>query len=126
MAAIALADIVCVRLYPNKETALFKILNNAFSGLVTVKSLILSAVFVDNGAVVENGYDLEVVAQSHFKVVGIVGGGNLNNAGSEFGIDIAVGHDGNFPSHQRQGQGLTHQRLISFVVGMNRNGGIAQ
>jgi hypothetical protein len=37
--------------------------------------------------------DLELVAQAHFPVVGVVGGGDFDGAGAEFGVDVVVGDD---------------------------------
>ena len=55
-----------------------------------------------------------------------MGGGDFNNAGSEFGVDIAVGHNRNFTSHKGKGQRFADHVLIALVVGMNRHGGVAQ
>jgi len=60
------------------------------------------------------------------KVVGVVGGGDLDAAGAEVGIDVVVGHDRNLTPHQRQGQCLAHQIGVARILGVHRHGRVAQ
>ena len=65
---------MAVRLHLHQISARFQIGDDLLSGLVAVETLILSAVFVDLAVVVQNPDDFQIVAQSHFKVIGVVGG----------------------------------------------------
>ena len=98
----------------------------ALRALVAVHALVLAAVVVDLAVVVQHADGLQVVAQAHLKVVGVVGGGHLHAAGAEVHLHILVGHDGDLPVHQGQDAGLAHQVLVALVVGVHGHAGVAQ
>ena len=62
----------------------------------------------------------------NFKVVRVVGWGNLYNACSEVHFYIVIGNNRNFPMYQRQNQSLANQMLIPFIIRVDCNGSIAQ
>ena len=66
------------------------------------------------------------MAQSHLKVVRVVRGSNLNNAGSEIRFNIIVRNNGDLTVNYRQNKCLAHKVLIAFVIRVYRNGGIAE
>ena len=53
------------------------------------------------GVVGQNADDRQMMPQTDFKVVGVVGGGDFHDTGSEFHIHVAVGHNGDLPVYQR-------------------------
>ena len=56
----------------------------------------------------------QVVAAADFKVVGVVGRGDLQGAGAKFQIHVAVPDDGDGPLHERQGH------LVGLEIGVAR------
>ena len=73
-----------------------------------------------------DGDDFEIVTLTHFKVVRVVGGGDLHHAGTEIHFDIRVCHDRDHAVHDRQHHVFAHQMCIALVIGMDRHGGIAE
>ena len=106
--------------------ARFKVGKHRLTGGVTVKALIFPAVGVYGGVAVHYVYLLQAVTFAHQKVVGVVRGGDLDAAGAELFVHVIVGYYGDLASDKRQDQRLAHQRGVAFVVGVDRNGGIAQ
>ena len=126
MAAVAGADIVAVRLHLHQISARFQIGDDLLPGLVAVETFVLSAVLVDLAVVVQNPDDFQIVAQTHFKVVGVVGGGHLDAAGAEIHFGVIVGDHGDFLIHQGQNDHLAHDVLVALVVGVDAHAGVAQ
>ena len=48
------------------------------------------------------------MAQTYFKVVRVVRGGDFNNARSEIHLNIIIGNNGYFAVNKRQNKGLAH------------------
>ena len=69
--------------------------------------------------------DLQVVAQAHLEVVGVVGGGHLHGAGAEAQLHVVVRHDGDLPVHDGQDAGLAHQVLEPLVLRVHGHAGVA-
>ena len=126
MAAVAGAHVVAVRLHLHQISARFQIGDDLLSGLVAVETLILSAVFVDLAVVVQNPDDFQIVAQSHFKVIGVVGRGHLNAAGAKVHLGVIVSDDGDFLIHKGKNDHLAHDVLVALVVGIDAHAGVAQ
>ncbi len=74
--------------------------HKGFPAGVTVHALVLPAVFVDGGILVEDVDDGEIVPLAHLKVVGVVGGGDLHHAGAEVHLAVFVPHHRDFPVTQ--------------------------
>ena len=115
-----------VFLYLNEISARFEVGNYCLSCLESVHSCILG-IIVDNLSVVGHDvYDRQIVANAYFKIVGVVSRGYLNNACSELHVNVGVGDNGYLPANKRQSYCLANIFLISFVLGIYCNGGIAQ
>ena len=126
MAAVAVPHVVGVRLHLDKKPELFHIGNDALSRLVAVEPRIFARELVHRAVVVHHADDGQIVPKPHFKVIGVVRGGDLHRARAEFGIDVLVLHEGDLPPHEGQGERLADEGRIARVAGMHRNGGIAQ
>ena len=109
-----------------QKSLLFQFLHHLFSGFVAVHSLIFSAVFVDSGIVVQHINFRQVMAFAHFKVIGVMGRGNLYAASSEFLIHIMVSHHRNLTSHQRKNQGFAYNILIPFILRIDCHCSVSQ
>ena len=117
---------MCVVFDLNEESALLKILNDGFSCLVSVHACILRIVLSDLGIFRENSDDLKVMSEAYFEVVGIVTGSDLNRTGTELDINIVVCNNGDLTSYERQNEHLADNILITLILGVNSNRGIAQ
>src|SRR5262249_23360360 len=68
----------------------------------------------------------EVVALAGGVVVGVVGGGDFDDAGAEFGVDeFSVGDDGDFAADEGDSYEFTMQMFITWIVWMHSDGGVA-
>ena len=114
------------RLNLHQVAALVQILDDGLSGLFPGHSLVFAAVFINYGAFVHHIDYRQVLPQAHFKVVGVMGRGDLYHAGSEVHFHVFVGNHRNLPSHQGQSHGFAHIRLVALVIRMHRYRGIAQ
>ena len=116
---------MAVRLGFHQIPLLLQVLHNGFPALVAVHPVVGAAVFV-NGPIVRDTPDgLQIVAQAHLEVVGVMGGGHLHRAGAKPQLHIFVGHDGNLPVHDGQDAGLAHEVLEPLVLRVDRHAGIA-
>ena len=125
-AAIASADIVVIIFDFNQCPFCFQIGNNGFPCFVTIHAGILRIIVCNFCIVSHNIDDWQVMPQTNFKVVRVVGWGNLYNACSEVHFYIVIGNNRNFPMYQRQNQSLANQMLIPFIIRVDCNGRITQ
>ena len=126
MAAIAGADVVLVFLGSYEVAALFEVLADELSCLVAVHSGVSRVILDDFRVVGEDVDDRKVVAKPNLKVVGVVGGGNFYDAGTEFHIDVLVGNDGNLAPDQRKGESFADELGVALVLRVYRDGSIAE
>ena len=68
----------------------------------------------------------EMVPASDLEVVRIVRGGDFYGAGAELAVHHFVGDDGNFAIHKRHDGACPDQFLVAFILGMHRDGGVAE
>ena len=126
VAAVAGAHVVLVILDLLQQAQLVQVGDDGLPGFVPVHALVFAAQLVDLAVVVQHPDGLQVVAQAHLKVVGVVGGGHLHAAGAEVHFHVLVGHDGDFTVHEGQDAGLAHDVLVPLVVGVHGHAGVAQ
>ena len=125
-AAVAGAHIVGVLLHLHQVALLLQIGHDGLAGLVAVHAGVAAVALHHLAVVVQHADGLQVVAQAHLKVVGIVGGGHLHAAGAELHVHIGVGHDGDLLVHQGQDALLAHNVPVTAVLGVDRHAGVAQ
>ena len=113
--------------FDGDEKALrFQIFEHALARLESVQPLICAGVLVHLRVLVHD-FDLrQIVAQAGLEVVGIVRRRDLHRARAEFRIGKLVGDDRNLAIHQRQQTFLPCRWRVALVLGIHRNGGIAQ
>ena len=75
---------------------------------------------------VEDVDALKAGALPHGPVVGIMRGSHLHAAGTELGIDVPVGEDGDLAVHERQLHRLAHEVAEALVLGIHSHAGVAQ
>ena len=150
VAAVAGADIVAQRLHRFEGAAGFQIGKNGFARLLGGHAGVFAAVqhlrlaggslsgaeqliggsFIGGaGHVPIVGEDTDtgqIMALAYLEVIGVVGGGDLYNAGTLFHIGVLIADDGNFLIQQRQNDMAAVQMGIAGIVAVDGDGGIAQ
>ena len=124
-AAVAGADIVGVVFNLDQTTLCFQIGNHCLAALIAIHALVLAAVFVDGSVIIEYQNLLQIMAQPHLKVVRVMTRRGLNTTRAELQINIIVRKDRNLASNNRQNRLLADQMLITLIVRVDRNAGIA-
>lgn len=80
-----------------------------------------------HGAIFGDNRDtFEVMALTNFKIVEIVGGGNLDGAGAVLGVGVFVGDDGDFAVGEREFDETTDEVLIAGIIGVDRDGSVTE
>ena len=74
----------------------------------------------------EHTHDGQVVAQTHFKVVRVVSGGDLDHTGALGHVGVLVAHNGDLLVQQGQHHMAAVQMGIAGVIAVDGNSGIAQ
>ena len=150
VAAVAGAYIVAQRLHRFEGAAGFQILKDGLAGLPGGHAGVLAAVqhlrlaggslagaeqLIGGGLVLGAGHAAivgkypdtgQVVALAHLKVIGVVGGGDLYDAGALFHIGVLIADDGDLLIEQRQDDMAAVQVGIAGVIAVDGDGGIAQ
>ena len=126
MTAVTTAYVVLVRLDLLQNTHFFESRHNLLTRFVAIQSRKFACVFVHRAVVVHNADNGQIVTYAHFEVVRVVSGSNFYNARAEFHIDVFVGYNGNFAVDKGYYYRFAHQMLITFVVRIDGNGGIAE
>ena len=126
VATVTVPDGMHVRLDFLEELAFPQGLDDGLSRLETVHPLIISRIFIELGVRMHDVDELKVVALAHVKVVGVMRRGDLDGAGPEFRIDELVADDCDLPVYQRKDERLADQILVTFILFIDGNGGIAE
>ena len=125
VAAVARAHVVGVGLGLDQVALLLQVGHHGLAAGVAIHALVLAGVFVHRAVVGDAADDLQVVAQAHLKVVGVVGGGHLYRAGAEADLAVFVAHDGDLTVHDGQDAGLADEVLELFVLRVDSHAGVA-
>ena len=126
LAPVAVGHRVAVVLHADEEALIVQPLHHGLAGLEAIHALKVPRHFVHGAVFVHDGDHRQVVALTHRKVVGVVGGGDFHAARAKGRIDILVANDGNFRANNRQAQGFADQVLVALVLGVHRHRCIAQ
>ena len=126
MAAVAGAHVVAVRLGLDEIPLLLQILDDLLAAFIPVHTLIGAAVFIDLAVVADAADDLQIVAQAHLKVVGVVSGSHLHRAGAEVHLGVIVCDNRDFLIDKGQNDRLAHDVLVALIVGVDAHAGVAQ
>ena len=126
LAAVVGTDSVAMGNYLHQKAQLLQILDDGFSRLIAVHTVVPGSGAVHSGVVVQDADLFQIVAFSYFKVVGVVGRGDLHAAGTELLVNIFVRDHRDLTSGQREFQHLADQVLIALILRVHCHGGIAQ
>ena len=126
-AALRVPDAVQVgALFVDDAALLGKRLTNLDPCLEAVQAVEFGSGVDDPGLGVQHRRHRQLMTQADLEVVRVVGGSGLDCARSEFGVDVVVGDDHDFPVDERVVQRMTDQVPVAFVVGMHRDRRVAE
>ena len=104
------------------KTGILQILNDGFSGFITVHAVVLAGLFVHRAVLVHDDDGLKIVAASHLKVVRVMRRSNLDAACAVCHIYIIISNDRNFTVCCRKFYLLAYKMGISFIIWIDSNG----
>ena len=109
-----------------QEALGLQVLKHLLSCLKPVHSLIGAGFFCELGVYIKYVYKGQVVPPCYFKVIEIVGRGDLYGAGSEFRVHVFICNH-RYPSvHQGQNEVFAYKGLVALVVGIYCHCSISQ
>ena len=126
MTAIAFANVVFIVLYLDHKALRLQVFANTLARFNSVESFVCAGVVVHRAVVVHYPYDLQVVSQSHFKVIGVVRRSYLYRAASKVFLDVLVGNDRYLLAYKRESESLAYHVDVSFVLGIDGDRSISK
>ena len=106
-----------------EQTVLVEPLDDGLAALIAVHAGELAVALDDHRVLVEDVDLRQVVSLAHSVVVGVVGWGDLNEAGTKVSVDMPILKDRNLAVDNRQHDGLTHK---GGLLGILRGDGDAR
>ena len=125
-AAVMGSHTVGMRHYLYQQPLLLQVSDHGFSGLIAVHACIFAAQLIDGGIVVHDIDFRQVMAFSHFKVIGVVCRCDLHASGTKLLVYIFICHNRNFPVSERQLQHFSNQVFVSLILRIDSNSRITQ
>ena len=116
VATVAMHDGMIVLLDVVEQVVLLEPLDDGLAALVTVHTGELAVAFDDHSVLVEDVDLRQVVGLTHSVVVGVVGRGDLDEAGAKVGVDVPILKDRNLAVDDRQHDGLAHEGGLLGVL----------
>ena len=126
VATVAVHDGVIEVLDVIEQVMLLKPLDDGLAALVAVHAGELAVALDDHRVLVEDVDLRQVVGLTHGVIVGIVGRGDLNEAGTEVGVDVPILKDGNLAVDDGELDGLTHKGGLLGVLRRDGNARVAE
>ena len=123
VATVAVHDGVIEVLDVVEQTVLVEPLDDGLAALVAGHAGELAIALDDHRVLVEDVDLRQVVGLTHGVVVGVVGRGDLNEAGAKVGVDMPILKDRDLAVDDRQHDGLTHE---GGLLGILRGDGDAR
>ena len=126
VAALAAADDHLVGLLAVEVAARGEVLEDRRAGVVAVHAVVPRARVRDACGVVEDRRHRQAVAAARLVVVVVVGGRDLHRARPEGRVDDRVRDDRHVTIDERDPDAAAHQGRVPGVVGVHRDGGVAE
>ena len=109
------------------EIELIELFNDHFPSFKTIQTNEFAwYIVIQAGIFIKNIDEFQVVALTHFPVIGIMGWCDFNTTGSKIFIHIFISENGDFTSNQWQNHMFPNEMLIAFIIGMDRHTSIPQ
>ena len=112
--------IVAVVFYLAKKSKAVKLLNDLLSSLISVKTFVLTTIFIDGSIIIHNVDFRKAMAFTYFEVVRVVSRSNLNYTCTKFHIYIAILNYRDFTLCYRKPNCLPLKIGISLILGIYR------
>ena len=115
MAAVAVAHGVDVWLYLHQESLLSQFFHQGLPALEPVHAGKFPCLGIHGAVFGHNGNGLELVAEGHLKIVGVMGRGHFHCPCAKFLVHHLVSNDGYLPPHDGQEEMLAYKLLVAFI-----------
>ena len=115
-AALAMSHGVRAVFNLHQQSQLVQVFYDILTAFIALLSFIGSGLFGHDAVFIDDNDGFQVLPQTHLIVVGVMGRGNLNGAGTEFRINIVIGNNGDLPVHNRQQDLFPYQLAIPLVL----------
>lgn len=126
-AFVAVSDGVGDFLGAAHEALAFEVAQNFLTGFQSGKTAVGFGNVAIHGAVFSDDRDtFEVMALANFKIVKIVGGGNLDGAGAVLWVGVFVGDDGDFAVGEGEFDKAADEVLIAGIIRVDRDGSVTE
>ena len=116
VAAVAVHDGVIKVLDVIEQAVLLKPLDDGLAALVAVHAGELAVTLDDHRVLVEDVDLRQIVGLTHGVIVGVVGRGDLDKAGTKVGVDMPILKDGDLAVDDGELDGLTHEGGLLGVL----------
>ena len=126
VATVAVHDGVIVLLDVVEQVVLLEPLDNGLAALVARHAGELAVALNNHRMLIENVDLRQVVGLTHGVVVGVVGRGDLDEAGTEVGVDVPILKDGDLAVDDRQHDGLAHEGGLLRVLRRDGHARVAE
>ena len=126
VAAVAVHDGVVVLLDVIEQVVLLEPLDDGLAALVAVHASKLAIALDDHRVLVEDVDLRQVVSLTHGVIVGVVGWGDLNEAGTKVGVDMPILKDRDLAVDDGKLDGLTHKGGLLGVLRGNGDARVAE
>ena len=127
LAAVAVAHRVDHLFFALKEARFGQVFDYQFARGFGLKALVfLRNVFVEPSVGSEQVDHFQIVALSHFPVVGVVGRSDFYHSGSKLFVNVFVGDDRNFFSCNRKFKLFSYKRRVALVCRVHGHCGVAK
>ena len=126
LAPVTMAHTVSIGHDFDQQPFLFKCFDHGVAALKSIQSFKAAGFSGHVSVVTDDFHTGQVVACTDFKVIGIMGRGNLQTAGTKRHVDIGVFDNGNLSVHQRQYNRIGFNIQITLVIRVDRHRGITQ
>ena len=126
VATVAVHDGVVELFDVVEQVVLLEPLDDRLAALVAVHAGELAIALDDHRVLVEDVDLRQVVGLTHGVVVGVVGRGNLDKAGTEVGVDMPILKDGDLAVDDGELDGLAHKGGLLGVLRGDGNARVAE
>ena len=126
VAAVAMHDGVVEVLDVIEQVVLLEPLDDGLAALVAVHTGELAVALDDHRVLVEDVDLRQVMSLTHGVVVGVVGWGDLNEAGTEVGVNVPILKNGDLAVDDGELDGLTHEGGLLGILRRDGNARVTE
>src|ERR1700690_3850273 len=114
-------------LFTLQEVEFLEVIQHFLPASIPVEAIVALSCFRTHAAILgDNIYKRKIMALPCCFIVEVMGRGHFHHTGAESRINHCIGDNRYLPASQRQPDYFIDKSPVSFVIGMNRNGGIPE